>query len=226
MQQTREMNPDFMAAFAKAQGEMENAVKNAENLHLKNKYADLSAVLQAIRPVLSRHGLFITQWIETLPGSIDNESGEVTQGGDYLRTILGHASGGFIESMVMLRVPTGNGKTPGPQLFGSVVTYMRRYQALAVAGIAADDDDGASASAVVAAESAQPVISPEAKEPPDDLVQRIRGIDTATKAATARQWLTSADTGISEEARKKALQMLDEQEKKIANQGDQQSAVA
>ena len=48
------------AALAEAQGEVENATKNSQNPHLKNRYADLAEILNTVRPVLSRHGLAAT----------------------------------------------------------------------------------------------------------------------------------------------------------------------
>ena len=48
-------------AIAKAQGEVENASKNAKNPHFKSKYADLAELLNTVRPVFSIHGLAIVQ---------------------------------------------------------------------------------------------------------------------------------------------------------------------
>ena len=49
------------AALAKAQAEIENASKTANNPHFKSKYADLAEVLNTVRPVMSRHGIAIVQ---------------------------------------------------------------------------------------------------------------------------------------------------------------------
>ena len=46
----------FQEAMAQAQAEMPSVVKNAENPHLKSKYAQLEAIDDAIRPVYTRHG--------------------------------------------------------------------------------------------------------------------------------------------------------------------------
>ena len=48
-------------AISKAQGEVENASKNAKNPHFKSKYADLAELLNTVRPVFSIHGLAIVQ---------------------------------------------------------------------------------------------------------------------------------------------------------------------
>jgi len=50
------------AALAAAQGEIEAAAKDKVNPAFRSKYADLSAVWDAIRPALSRHKVSVTQW--------------------------------------------------------------------------------------------------------------------------------------------------------------------
>jgi hypothetical protein len=113
------------AALAKAQGEIQNAAKNAKNPHFKSNYADLAEILNTVRPVLSRHGLSVIQ----VPGFDD---GAVT-----VETILAHESGEWVAG-VAAAVP---GKVD-PQGIGSAVTYLRRYALAAFAGIAQEDDDG------------------------------------------------------------------------------------
>ena len=53
--------PELFAALAKAQGEIENASKNAANPHFKSKYADLAEVLNTIRPTFATNGLSMIQ---------------------------------------------------------------------------------------------------------------------------------------------------------------------
>ena len=75
------------AALAKAQGEMENAGKNSVNPHFKSKYADLAEILNTVRPVLSKHGLAVTQFPAFEGGTA------------HVETILG---GGFDDFLVRL----------------------------------------------------------------------------------------------------------------------------
>lgn len=117
--------PELFAAMSKAQGEIENASKNAANPHFKSKYADLAEVLNTIRPTFAANGLCLTQ-----SPSFDGSLVSVT-------TILSHSSGGYIVSMASC-VPA---KTDA-QGIGSSTTYLRRYGAAAMAGIAQEDDDG------------------------------------------------------------------------------------
>jgi hypothetical protein len=119
-------NGQLAAALAKAQGEMKAAVYNKINPHFKNRYADLAAVLDAVRGPLSKHGIGYTQIMETQP--------------DFaLVTTLHHTSGQVISSRYPL--PLG----AKPQELGSALTYARRYSLSAICGVAADEDDDAEA---------------------------------------------------------------------------------
>ena len=135
-------NPELFAALAAAQGEIENANKNAANPHFRSKYADLAEVLNTIRPVFAKHGLSLIQ----SPG-FDGSMASVT-------TVLAHQSGGYMTSTASC-VPA----KVDAQGIGSATTYLRRYGAAAVAGIAQEDEDGNAAAhnkphAVVTAEQA------------------------------------------------------------------------
>jgi hypothetical protein len=125
---TDKASPELFAALALAQGEIENASKNAANPHFKSKYADLSEVLNTIRPVFAKHGLSLTQSTE-----FDGQRVSVV-------SLLAHKSGGFITGTASC-VPA---KTDA-QGVGSATTYLRRYSAAGMAGIAQEDDDGQAA---------------------------------------------------------------------------------
>lgn len=125
-----------MSELAKAlvafQSEVRDPVKDSTNPHFKSRYADLHNVLSAVRPVLAKHGLAVTQVIDSsAPGAHS-----------MLVTRLLHTSGESISSSVPLAVSKS-----GPQEFGSVMSYLRRYSLMALCGIAGadDDDDGEAA---------------------------------------------------------------------------------
>jgi hypothetical protein len=119
---------DLAAALAKAQGELENAHKNAQNPHFRSRYADLAEILNTVRPVLARHGLSVVQ----LPGYDDGHA--------HVETVLLHASGEWLSGTICAPVTKSD-----PQGVGSALTYLRRYSLAALAGIAQEDDDGQSA---------------------------------------------------------------------------------
>lgn len=117
-------------ALAKAQGEVENAIKDAFNPHFKSKYADLAGVYDACRDALSKHGISHTQW----PLHSDDDHLHIV-------TRLAHA-GEWILARMSLPVTKNDA-----QGYGSALTYARRYALTAAVGVAADDDDGNAASA-------------------------------------------------------------------------------
>jgi hypothetical protein len=116
-------------ALAEAQGEIENAGKNANNPHFKSKYADLAEILNTARPVLARHGIAVVQ-------SPSYEGGEV-----QLTTTLMHSSGEWVSG-----IAAAPATKQDPQGVGSAVTYLRRYALAAFVGIAQEDDDANAAS--------------------------------------------------------------------------------
>ena len=120
-----EQTAELSASLAKAQSAMKAAVFNKVNPHFKNKYADLAAVLDAIRKPLADNGLSITQTTEVRGDAF------------VLVTTLRHTSGQWVAGEYPLPI----GATP--QQLGSALTYARRYSLSSLACIAADEDDDA-----------------------------------------------------------------------------------
>jgi hypothetical protein len=112
------------AALAKAQGEMEHAVKNKVNPFFNSKYADLAAIFDCIRGPLAKNGLSISQPL-----------GITEHGGIYLETKLLHSSGEWIGSTV----PIISAKQDAQAISG-VITYMKRVSVSALMGVATEDD--------------------------------------------------------------------------------------
>lgn len=122
------------AAMAAAFSEIEGATKSANNPHFKTKYADLTAVIEAIKPALIRNGLFFTQ------------RPQPSEGGVTIETVIGHASGEEM-SLGSLFVPANKQDAQG---FGSALTYARRYALVTAFGVPVEDDDGNAASRAAA----------------------------------------------------------------------------
>ena len=126
-------------ALAGAQAEIENAAKKSNNPHFKSKYADLAEVINTARPVLSKHGLSVTQWPSFADGLVSVE------------TLLAHKSGEWIANTAS--APADKLTAQG---VGSAITYLRRYSLAALACIAQEDDDGNAASQREAKPAAMP----------------------------------------------------------------------
>lgn len=118
----------LFTALAKAQASMSMASKSSVNPFFKSNYADLSEVVSSSRNALTLNGLCVAQ-------PIIHEDGN-----DILCSILGHSSGQWISSAVILKP-----QKQDPQSLGSYITYMRRYAYASLVGIITADDDGESA---------------------------------------------------------------------------------
>lgn len=127
--QKSESIKELATALNKAQAEMSGAKKGANNPFFKSKYADLNAVVDAVRIPFSENGLSYSQF----PIMEDNKVG--------VETILMHESGEWMSSILTLPMTKQD-----PQAAGSAITYARRYALQAIAGIPAEDDDGNAAS--------------------------------------------------------------------------------
>jgi len=162
-------------ALSKAQGEIEAALKSAENPHFRSKYADLASIWDAARIPLSKHGLSVVQ---TLNGSNPI----------VLETTLLHSSGQWIRGAIPLILVKQD-----MQGLGSAITYARRYCLAAICGVAQDDDDAnlsvARNKAPVA--SAKPVAATTPASP-QSAIKPARSNAVQTKPAASAQ--SRADT--------------------------------
>jgi ERF superfamily len=115
---------EIMGALAKAQGSYKKLVANQDAPG--GKFANLQAILDAVRESLSKNGLGFFQFIELL----DEGSGAA-----LLKTTIGHESGQYISSCA--RVVTG--KTE--RQTGNIYEIHKRLHALMLLGIAPSDND-------------------------------------------------------------------------------------
>lgn len=123
---TSENINDIAAALAKAQAKLENVTKDRENPHFRARYATLAGVLDEVRPKLAAEGISILQ----APVNCEGQNIGVA-------TRLLHSSGQWIETTVYV-LPTKF----DAQGVGSVLSYLRRYSLMALAGVGQEDDDG------------------------------------------------------------------------------------
>lgn len=115
------------SALNKAQGEIKAAEMNAVNPFLKNKYADLGAIIEASRPALVKNGLSFSQLVGGDSNTISLES------------VLMHESGEWISQTVALPIGDEKGRSLA-QNAGAIITYLRRYALSAMLGVYADED--------------------------------------------------------------------------------------
>jgi hypothetical protein len=138
--QTKVEAATLASAMAAAFGEIEGATKSANNPHFKTKYADITAVIEAIKPALINHGLFFTQHPQP------------SENGITVETVLHHAGGEHL-SLGALFVPANKQDAQG---FGSALTYARRYALVTAFGVPVEDDDGNAAARGQSKERSEP----------------------------------------------------------------------
>jgi hypothetical protein len=128
------------AALVASQAEMPAVPKDSVNPFYSSNYADLADIVKVATPVITKHGLAVSQFV-----SHDEDR-------DTLVTWLLHSSGQFIADEMLLHLPKDD-----PQGQGSAITYAKRYAYQAALGIVADDDDdGNTASRSAPAAKAKP----------------------------------------------------------------------
>lgn len=114
---------ELAKSFSKAQAEFAPIGQNRSNPFFKSKYADLDAILKAVRPSLAKNGLSFYQYT-----SIDCSQ-------TILHSRILHISGQWIESQTLISPPKSD-----IQSYGSTMSYQRRYSALNILGVATTDD--------------------------------------------------------------------------------------
>lgn len=124
---------EILPSLHKARSQFVKVKKDRQNTHLKNKYATLDSVLDAITPALTENKLMIMQ---------DGERIENTM---RVETTVIHISGQWAKFYFDIPIAKND-----PQGVGSAFTYGRRYALAAAFGLSQADDD-----AQIAVKSAQ-----------------------------------------------------------------------
>ncbi len=150
---TKLVHKTFAQAFAAAQAELQDPIKNSLNPHFKSEYVDLGTLMATVRPVLAKHGLSICTRIEPYFDEVETISEEM-QNGNTTRTVtkkkqpnghmitaqleFGHEQNITIRKSELYVPPQKN-----VQAFASMHTYARRWLIGGLCGVAeARDDDG------------------------------------------------------------------------------------
>jgi len=139
MRTSSELN-ELAEALSKSQGEYVGLIKDIPvKMELKNgrkieyDFLDLGSIVEAVKGIISKHGLSVTQPIG------------VADGRPALYTMLMHKSGQFIESYVHLDFEktdyNGQAAKMSEQEKGSVVTFQSRYNYVGILRIPLKNED-------------------------------------------------------------------------------------
>lgn len=144
--------PNLAAALVKAQGEFPAIEKRRTakiGQSFSYKYADLSDVLQGVGPALRKNGLVLIFGAE-----LQDAAATISA------TIL-HESGEWITANLPLVADND------PKQTGSRITYLKRYLAGLLTGVATDDDDDGEAASQARRSSGKPKGNPEPAKSPE-----------------------------------------------------------
>jgi len=161
-------------ALSLAQGAIKPASKDSMNPHFKSKYADMAAVIDAIREPLFKNGLSVVQE-------------EITSSeGVAVTTRILHKSGQWIETGP-LTVPMNKFDAHG---VGSAASYAKRYAMVGALNVSSmdSDDDGNEASIGNATTIAVPV-------PPEGFqnwIDDLTAVADEGQVALKQAWTASA----------------------------------
>lgn len=146
----------ILGALAKARPEIPAIKKDSDNPYFHSRYASLGAIMDAVMPVLRRHGVEVVQ---TAYG--DSATAAIS-------TALVHVeSGEFVEGTVVVPIPADKATA---QAVGSGLSYARRYGLATMVGVVADDDDdgNAASGATKPAETGKAPAAPRPLQPQAD----------------------------------------------------------
>jgi hypothetical protein len=111
--------------------ELKGIRKDGRNPHFNSVYITLDAILDTVRPLLSNHGLYLTQDAEDLKVT---EDGRITA--VKITTSLHNKEGETRSSAVWIPL-----NRVDPHGMGGAVTYGRRYSLSMLLAISADEDE-------------------------------------------------------------------------------------
>lgn len=126
--QTSETTNNIFKAMIEAAPEIKAIAKNKQAYEYK--YATLDNLIDMLRGVLPKHGLWFFQT------ATNGANGSLS-----LKTIIIHTSGEFIEETICFdKTDMTKGKPNDTQKIGAAITYFRRYSLASMFAVASDDD--------------------------------------------------------------------------------------
>lgn len=123
---TSQETTNLMKAMIEAAPEISSIGKTKQAYGYK--YATLDSLIDMLRGVLPKHGLWFTQ--------MPTRSGELS----VLTTRVFHTSGEWLEDSIQMTDTELQGKANDTQKIGASITYYRRYALSAIFGVSADED--------------------------------------------------------------------------------------
>jgi hypothetical protein len=165
----------IIPALLKAQLDIKNVIRQAENKHFGSKFADLTTILDAIKSPLNANGIVLLQPISSSPEGVTVE------------TMLIHESGEWLSECMFMPVNTSN-----PHHFGSACSYTRRYSLQSFVALPSEDDDGNKAADTEQPSSDFPAPGPPRNMKASDFTRHCTAMATSTKQDQLQKAFTVA----------------------------------
>lgn len=111
--------------------------KDATNPFFRSKYFDINGLLAAVKPVLNKHGLILTQALTHIDGKIALAT--TLTSSERLSGEVDEIEPKFYKDIISSTCPLP--ETTDAQKAGSAITYFRRYALQSLLALEAEDDD-------------------------------------------------------------------------------------
>lgn len=126
------------------QKEIKPIVKDSKNPHFKNTYFDINTLLEAVKPVLNKHELVLTQALTNIGGKMALETMIASPKERWIIKEENRPDGSSAKEYETASIKS---TCPLPecadaQKYGSAITYFRRYALQSLLALEAEDDDG------------------------------------------------------------------------------------
>lgn len=171
--QTTQETSNLFKAMIKAAPEIQSISKSKQAYGYK--YATLDSLIDMLRGVLPKHGLWFTQ----IPKRSDGRS--------VLTTRVFHESGEWMEDDIEMTDTELQGKANDTQKLGASITYFRRYALSSIFGVSADEDVDGNLNSRNPPQKPQPQAQKPAAQPQQGPQQKLDPQKYVLDDYTARQ---------------------------------------
>lgn len=130
MYRSSENTENIMKAFIAAAVDIQSIPKSKAGYNNRYKYATLDSLIDMLRGVLPKHGLWFTQY----PCDLENDIELITR--------VVHNSGEWFETSITMKISDISGASAA-QNVGGAITYFRRYTLSCIFGVSCDEDTDA-----------------------------------------------------------------------------------
>lgn len=171
-------------ALIRVQSEIKDVLKDRKGFNYY--YADLASVLEAVRPLASKHGI----------GFIQSPVSSISESTVGVETLLIHSSGEYISGRIYTVTERLKGMSIA-QSIGNAITYLRRYALSSFFGIAQTDNDAQCSNGALHVENG--FGKPEEVHEDDNRIIKLKSLLSSCNVSLENfgEWLDKSGIGVS-----------------------------